>query len=89
MSKEEENKFGLVYDGAITENIEGKVNIHPVNYMLNGLKISANVYTPANFDENKSYPAVVVAHPNGGVKEQVARIIFSKISRNRICHNGF
>lgn len=50
MSKEEENQFGLVYDNAITENVEGKVNIHPVNYMLNGLKISANVYTPANMD---------------------------------------
>ncbi len=28
MSKEEENQFGLVYDGAITENEIGKVNIH-------------------------------------------------------------
>ena len=27
MSKEEENQFGLVYDGAITENEIGKVNI--------------------------------------------------------------
>ena len=28
MSKEEENQFGLVYDGAITENEIGKVNIY-------------------------------------------------------------
>ncbi|MDT3378607.1 alpha/beta hydrolase [Labrys neptuniae] len=67
-----QNPFSLVYDGAITENAPGKVNIHPVKYKLNGLDIVANVYTPANYDPNRKYPAIVVAHPNGGVKEQVA-----------------
>ena len=66
------NPFGLVYEDAITENEAGGANIHPVTYMLRGLKIAANIYTPANHDPSEKVPAIAVAHPNGGVKEQVA-----------------
>lgn len=65
-----DNPFGLVYENAITKNISGKVNIHSVSYKLNDIDISANVYTPANYDSSQKYPAIVLAHPNGGVKEQ-------------------
>ena len=76
------NKFGLVYKGAITENETGKVNIHPVAYMQSGIRIAANVYTPADFDAmgDKKYPAITVAHPNGGVKEQVAGLFAQKLA---------
>ncbi|MBN1145104.1 MAG: alpha/beta hydrolase [Bacteroidales bacterium] len=77
-----DNPFGLVYREAITENKPGQVNIHPVNYKLNGLLIAANVYTPANYDPAKSYPAVVVAHPNGGVKEQVAGLYAQRLAES-------
>lgn len=76
----ENNPFGLVYKGAIMENVKGKVNIHPVTYILNGLKIAANVYTPAGYEATKKYPAVVVAHPNGGVKEQVAGLYAQRLA---------
>lgn len=74
------NPWGLVYDGAITENKEHAVNIHPVTYELNGITIAANVYTPADYDETKSYPAVAVAHPNGSCKEQTAGLYAQRLA---------
>ena len=77
---QEKNPYGLVYQGAIEKNIPGKVNIHPVTYQLNGITIAANIYTPANYDTVMRYPAVVVAHPNGGVKEQVAGLYAQRLA---------
>lgn len=74
------NPFTLVYGGAITRNEPGKVNIRPVTYKLGGLDIVANVYTPAGYDPARKYPAIVVAHPNGGVKEQVAGLYAQRLA---------
>ncbi|AJY68341.1 alpha/beta hydrolase [Geobacter sulfurreducens] len=76
------NPYTLAYDGAITENVKGKVNIYPVTYKLNGIDIYANVYTPANYTPGNKYPAVVVAHPNGGVKEQVAGLYAQRLAEH-------
>lgn len=76
------NPFGLLYEGAIAENRPGQVNIHPVAYDNRGVRIAANVYTPAGWtrEAQRKYPAVCVAHPNGGVKEQVAGLYAQKLA---------
>jgi fermentation-respiration switch protein FrsA (DUF1100 family) len=79
-NERKQNPYTLVYDGAITENINGKVNIHPVTYKIKEITIVANVYTPANYDASNKYPAVVIAHPNGGVKEQVAGLYAQRLA---------
>lgn len=76
------NPWGLVYDGALRENIEGRVNIRPVTYQLHGIDIAANVYVPAGYDPAKKYAAIIVAHPNGGVKEQVAGLYAQHLAEN-------
>lgn len=79
-AQEKKNPYGLVYRGALKENIQGKVNIHPASYQLNGIDVVANVYTPPGYDVNNKYPAIVVAHPNGGVKEQVSGLYAQRLA---------
>ena len=74
------NAFGLVYEDAISENMPGEVNIHRVTYQVDGIDVVANVYTPAGYDQAKGYAAVVVAHPNGGSKDQVAGLYAQKLA---------
>lgn len=78
------NQFGLVYKDALTENKIGAVNLRTVHYQANGVQVAANVYLPSSYEasNNKQYPAVTVAHPNGGVKEQVAGLFAQKLAEN-------
>ena len=78
-SAQNQNQYGLVYRDAISENVVGKVTIHPVSYEVGGIGVVANIYTPANYDSSKEYVAIVIAHPNGGVKEQVAGLYAQRL----------
>ena len=76
------NPFGLVYEGAITKSEKGKVNIKSITYTSRGLKIAANLYLPSDFDLKAKIAAIIVAHPNGGVKEQVAGLYAQKLAES-------
>lgn len=50
-----------------------KANVKRVYYRNRyGLMLAADLYTPADLDENSKYPALVIGAPYGGVKEQSA-----------------
>ena len=80
MAQERENPWGLVYDGALTENVAGGVQLRTVTYDVGGVTAVANVYLPAGYSAEKKYAAVVVSHPNGGVKEQVSGMFAQKLA---------
>ena len=43
----------------------------PVYYRnRHGVQIAADIFFPEGFDAGKKYPAIIVSHPHGGVKEQ-------------------
>lgn len=51
-----------------------------VNFKSNNLNVVANMYFPENFDEKNQYPAIVVNHPAGGVKEQTAGLYAERLA---------
>lgn len=44
------------------------------------IKIAGNLYIPRDIDEKKTYPAIVVGHPMGAVKEQSANLYANKMA---------
>lgn len=55
-------------------------NVTFKNLNGHGITMAATINFPANFDESKAYPAVVVSHPGGGVKEQAAGLYAQKLA---------
>jgi hypothetical protein len=58
----------------------GEVTVRSVAFNNNGITMSGNVYLPRAFDADRRYPAIVVVHPGGGVKEQTAGLYALKMA---------
>lgn len=43
-----------------------------VTFKNRSIDLAGNLYLPPNFDQRRTYAAIVAVHPGGGVKEQVA-----------------
>jgi len=54
------------------DNMMNEVTVKKVSFPNNSITLVGNLYLPAKFDKNKKYPAIVVVHPFGGVKEQTS-----------------
>ncbi|MFF0527877.1 alpha/beta hydrolase [Nocardia amikacinitolerans] len=42
--------------------------------------MAGNLYRPADFSEDRTYPAIVAVHPGGGVKEQTAGLYAERLA---------
>src|ERR1700739_1895996 len=51
-----------------------------VTFLNQFTSITGNLFAPPNVDKAKKYPALAVAHPFGGVKEQTAGIYARKMA---------
>lgn len=54
-----------------------------------GITLAAVIHQPAGFDAGKQYPAIVVAHPGGGVKEQAAGLYAHKLAEQGLLAIAF
>jgi len=60
------------------------VTIERVTYPARnmGTNVVANVFKPDGFDKSRKYPAIVVTHPFGGVKEQTAGLYAQRLAEH-------
>jgi uncharacterized protein len=53
----------------------------PVTFKNQNLKMAGLIFSPADMDESKKYPAIVVVHPGGGIKEQTASVYAYRLAQ--------
>jgi fermentation-respiration switch protein FrsA (DUF1100 family) len=53
----------------------------PVSFKNQGIDMAGVLFAPANMEQGKTYPAIVVVHPGGGSKEQTASLYAFRIAQ--------
>ncbi|MGB8191679.1 MAG: alpha/beta hydrolase [Chitinophagaceae bacterium] len=82
--------FFIAFLAILTTGLKGraqtsagkKTTVQAVTFKKDNLNLAGNVYLPAGFDKTKKYPAIVVVHPGGGVKEQTAGLYAQQLAEN-------
>ena len=64
-------------------------NVTLKNLNGQGIFIAATLHLPEGFDAAGKYPAIVVSHPGGGVKEQTAGLYARKLAQNGLIAIAF
>ncbi|EPJ2738683.1 alpha/beta hydrolase [Klebsiella oxytoca] len=53
-----------------------------VSFQNGTVRMAVNLYMPPDFDNSKKYPAIVVSHPWGGVKEQTSGLYAQQLAKH-------
>lgn len=59
------------------------------NYNGQGVTMAANLFFPPEFDENKNYPAIIITHLAGGVKEQTSGLYAENLAKSNFVTIAF
>ena len=63
-----------------TTNDKNKITMKKVNFKSEGLSLTGNLFYPADFQDNKAYPAIIVSGSWTTVKEQMAGLYAEKLA---------
>ena len=50
------------------------------------MKVAGNLFLPKTMKEGEKYPAIIVGHPMGAVKEQSANLYATKMAERGFCN---
>jgi uncharacterized protein len=64
-----------------TVNADRSVKTKRVTFKNQTLKMAGVLFSPADLDESKKYPAIVVVHPGGGSKDQTASLYAYRLAQ--------
>jgi fermentation-respiration switch protein FrsA (DUF1100 family) len=65
---------------AIPLELEHGVHVQKVHFPNRHITVVGNLFTPADYDSAKKYPAIIITYPNGGVKEQTSGLYAQKLA---------
>lgn len=68
------------FPSSVAEGVNA-VGARKVSFQNGTVKMAANLYLPPDFKSTKKYPAIVVSHPWGGVKEQTSGLYAQQLAK--------